>query len=410
MKKYMLFVYIYILSAVISYGQLERETNLPAGDITCLDIVDGQLYAGYDSLLFRTSDGLSWTAMNPISNSAEIIQTITSFEGQLFVGTFAHGVFKSTDSGVSWDQINTGLSGLGAQYISAFVTWQNKLIMGTYGAGTYVLNADMQSWSPFGNLPLNISGTVYSMTSIGDTLIAGAGANGYIYKLTPGSNQWEEINFSGGLLLSALSFAHHEENLYMGSHNGVWKSSNNGLKWDYAGNGLESTAGWELIVRSYQKTLYAMASVKNVTYIYRSDDAGQNWTLDIQPKPGFSSDMEVFGDRLFVANEDGLWYRDLSTTDVDKDKELPNDFLLSQNYPNPFNPSTVIEFHLPSEGFVTLKVFDVLGREVKTLLNEYRAQGRHTVTFDAKNLAGGVYFYQLKTKNRVLTKKMILVS
>jgi len=94
--------------------------------------------------------------------------------------------------------------------------------------------------------------------------------------------------------------------------------------------------------------------------------------------------------------------------------ELPSSFSLQQNYPNPFNPSTAISFQLPASSFVTLKVFDVLGREVAALVNEVRPAGRYTVSWDVPVLPSGVYFYRLEAKNStqsfVETRKMILLK
>lgn len=87
---------------------------------------------------------------------------------------------------------------------------------------------------------------------------------------------------------------------------------------------------------------------------------------------------------------------------------IPGSFALNQNYPNPFNPTTTIEYQLPSDGFVSLKIFDLLGSEVKTLVNEFKTKGRYSITFDASNLASGLYIYQLKSSNFSLIKKMIL--
>ena len=85
-------------------------------------------------------------------------------------------------------------------------------------------------------------------------------------------------------------------------------------------------------------------------------------------------------------------------------------FSLSQNYPNPFNPSTIIRFQLPISGFVTLKVYDFLGRELETLLNEEKADGYYEVEFNAKGLSSGLYFYQIKCGDFVQTKKMMLLK
>ncbi|MDP4197675.1 MAG: T9SS type A sorting domain-containing protein, partial [Bacteroidota bacterium] len=90
----------------------------------------------------------------------------------------------------------------------------------------------------------------------------------------------------------------------------------------------------------------------------------------------------------------------------------PKEYSLKQNYPNPFNPSTVIEFTTTSETKdvnTTLKVYDLLGREVATLLNQRISAGVHKVVFNAENLTSGVYFYRLQSGNYVETKKMMLV-
>jgi hypothetical protein len=89
---------------------------------------------------------------------------------------------------------------------------------------------------------------------------------------------------------------------------------------------------------------------------------------------------------------------------------IPERFELSQNYPNPFNPRTTISFSLPKMSFVTLKVYDITGREVRTLINEIRGAGRWEVVFDAGDLASGVYFYTLKAEGFEKTNKMMLVK
>ena len=86
------------------------------------------------------------------------------------------------------------------------------------------------------------------------------------------------------------------------------------------------------------------------------------------------------------------------------------DYALMQNYPNPFNPSTTINYQLPKDGFVTLIIYDILGREVKTLVNEYKAQGRYEVNFNASNLASGVYIYRIKVNDFSTSKKLLLMK
>ena len=99
-----------------------------------------------------------------------------------------------------------------------------------------------------------------------------------------------------------------------------------------------------------------------------------------------------------------------SLTSIDGKNEQVNNFHLEQNYPNPFNPTTIIRYSLPKNGLVTLKVFDILGREVATLANEYKVAGIYDVTFNASNLASGVYIYQLRSGDFVANKKLILMK
>jgi Secretion system C-terminal sorting domain len=89
---------------------------------------------------------------------------------------------------------------------------------------------------------------------------------------------------------------------------------------------------------------------------------------------------------------------------------MPDKFILSQNFPNPFNPSTTIKYSIPISGFVTLKVYDVLGKEVATLVNEEKPAGNHEVTFNAANLSSGVYLYTLQAGSYTQTKKLILMK
>jgi len=95
---------------------------------------------------------------------------------------------------------------------------------------------------------------------------------------------------------------------------------------------------------------------------------------------------------------------------VKKDKFKPNSFVLEQNYPNPFNPITTIEFQTADVGFVSLKVFDILGNLVETLITEQMFAGNHLVKFDGKNLTSGTYFYRLQAEDFIEIKKMVFLK
>ena len=96
--------------------------------------------------------------------------------------------------------------------------------------------------------------------------------------------------------------------------------------------------------------------------------------------------------------------------DIDFHPLIPDYYYLGQNYPNPFNPKTQIDYELPLNGLVTLKVYDVIGREIATLVNEEKTAGKHQVDFSANNLSSGIYFYTLTSRAYSKTKKMVVIK
>ncbi|MBU2491803.1 MAG: T9SS type A sorting domain-containing protein [Bacteroidetes bacterium] len=97
-------------------------------------------------------------------------------------------------------------------------------------------------------------------------------------------------------------------------------------------------------------------------------------------------------------------------TNVKSINSLPSDFSLSQNYPNPFNPNTIISYQLPEQSNVKLKIYDMLGREIKTLVNDVKPAGSYNISFNAANLSSGIYFYTINTPSFSQSKKMMLIK
>lgn len=108
----------------------------------------------------------------------------------------------------------------------------------------------------------------------------------------------------------------------------------------------------------------------------------------------------------------GNWAIDNVLTDIDDTDEIPSQYILSQNYPNPFNPSTTISYSVPAAGYITLRVYDLLGREVETLVNEFKNPGIYSSQFSIRNsqFSSGVYIYSLKAGNFVQSKKMVILK
>lgn len=137
-------------------------------------------------------------------------------------------------------------------------------------------------------------------------------------------------------------------------------------------------------------------------------------------KKAYTMELDFMYNRIFLTNnyilfEDGYSIRcvrgETGTAVEDNDKNgLSTKYILSQNYPNPFNPTTTINYSIPKESFVTIKIYDVVGKEVAVIVNENKSAGSYSIEFDASKLVSGIYFYRMQTGNFIETKKLILIK
>lgn len=125
---------------------------------------------------------------------------------------------------------------------------------------------------------------------------------------------------------------------------------------------------------------------------------------------------EIWSDSLFVYNNSKnipvliiSAFNDIPL-DVNDDRTIPTGFILYQNYPNPFNPNTVINYSLPEAAYVSLEVFDALGRNIENIYEGYLNAGKHEIIFNGKGYSSGVYYYQLRVGKKIITKKMLLIK
>ncbi|MBI5472879.1 MAG: T9SS type A sorting domain-containing protein [Ignavibacteriae bacterium] len=130
--------------------------------------------------------------------------------------------------------------------------------------------------------------------------------------------------------------------------------------------------------------------------------------VDKEPYPSQELNVYIPSNTYFYPNINFVFAP--TTTAIGSPNGLPETMSLEQNYPNPFNPGTIIRFNVPGSGVVSLKVFDLLGREVSTLVNEVMQPGAHVMQFDASKLSSGVYFYQLSSGSLSVRKKMIIAK
>ncbi|MFZ2323910.1 MAG: carboxypeptidase regulatory-like domain-containing protein [Ignavibacteriaceae bacterium] len=146
---------------------------------------------------------------------------------------------------------------------------------------------------------------------------------------------------------------------------------------------------------------YSIPSLKNGNYTVRASKIG--YTTSEYEEP-------VKIDLINNPVVNGVDFAIIATDAEEDENVVPEYFKLFQNYPNPFNPATNIQFSIPQQSFVTLKVYDILGREVETLVNEQKTAGKYEVNFNASYLSSGVYFYSIKAGDFIQTRKMVLMK
>jgi hypothetical protein len=160
---------------------------------------------------------------------------------------------------------------------------------------------------------------------------------------------------------------------------------------------------------------YLVTFADNVIYAYDPANGNSISSCTLTSMPASYEWTMSYTNGMFFLTEstESTWYVwtiDDGAVSVTQNEPIPIEFSLEQNYPNPFNPSTKIKFSIPQGEYVSLRVFDILGNEIATLVNEKREPGTYEVTFDAANLTSGVYVYKLDAGDFVQTKKLVLMK
>ena len=161
-----------------------------------------------------------------------------------------------------------------------------------------------------------------------------------------------------------------------------------------------------------QRSTYTYDTQGNLTSLWNHSWQNSAWTpADFHGRYGFSV-VDNAGNYYDLGRGYNftLSYKMIVTEVESEIGNVPGTYTLSQNYPNPFNPNTRIKYSIPKSSQVTLKIFNTLGEEIKTLVNEEKPVGIYELTWNAANLPSGVYFYQLKTGEYINTKKMVLLK
>ncbi|RPI74053.1 MAG: T9SS C-terminal target domain-containing protein [Ignavibacteriales bacterium] len=329
----------------------------------------GFLFAAtaFQGIWRSTNEGLTWQQVNNGLNNLFITALVVNALGHLFASTQGGGVFFSDDSGDNWIALNTGLTVLfvTALYFSQF----GDLYAGTANGGVFKYNFSLSSWTQ-----LTLAGltsfyiTAILVNSLGD-IYAGTGTG--LFQLASGAASWVALGFAvtiiNDLIQRNLARSSVDE-IFAATPAGVFSSTDGGINWNPLNTGLEGNLN---------------------VFKFAADSSGGIYAA-------------VNGGGMFSNGEPNI----IKLTDGNS----PDNYILHQNYPNPFNPSTTIQFALPNESFTKIEIFNSLGEKVSTLVSENLSAGTYKYEWNAEGLPGGVYFYRISTENFKQTKKLMLLK
>lgn len=397
-----------------------------------------------------------WSEMN--SGTTEELFSIHFSNDSIGYAVGANGtILKSTDAGLSWNSLSSNTS---VALTDVFV-FDSDVAVVTGEAGTILRTTDGGlNWE---NISSGVSDNLYSVSFAGTNGIAGGSSQTIIYS-TDGGASWLESQsgfFGGGfygvfMLSPQIGYVAGENSIFQPLFG---KSTDAGAGWDFTAFYLNSNEGKARGVDfTDENTGYISSAVwDGQGAISKTTDSGINWNTTLYPNVLLSIDFPVSGASLigysageagtilkttnagtnwtpqqsgttlilhkiyfldfnfgFAVGENGLILRTTSggepVTSVEDDITNLNSFRLEQNYPNPFNPTTKIKFSISDFQSTNLKIYDILGNEVATLLNEYKPAGEYEIEFNASDLPSGIYIYQLKSGSAVQTRKMTLLK
>ncbi|MDQ3019544.1 MAG: T9SS type A sorting domain-containing protein [Bacteroidota bacterium] len=353
---------------------------------------------------------------------------INSEDDNICYTEYTYGnINKSTNRGVNWSGISPPGSGSQNNYcfVTPFVScFSNPDVMYVGGRSIYKSTTGGGNWQgPYGTAV--IGGTkILSMASshIGtDTVYSGA-VNGRIFRTVNGGLNWTNITDSSVTpnryatdITVNPSSSKELFVTYGGFGSGhVFKSTNAGTNWiNISGNLPDLPHHCVVVDPVYNQNIY----VGNDLGVYVTTNNGANWheyrtgmpyalVFDVTiVSPSRKLRVATYGNGIY---ERKLFENPLSISQTGN--QIAKEFTLSQNYPNPFNPVTVIRYSLIGIGLIKLIVYDVLGNEVKTLVNQKQNAGSYQIEFDGASISSGIYFYKLEVNGFSDTKRMVLVK
>ena len=255
---------------------------------------------------------------------------------------------------------------------------------------------------------------VYSVSFINENTGWAGVRFGKIFKTTNGGTNWIQKPSGSGATFYSLSFRSEQNGYAVGDYNTIIRTTDGGESWFPSNSGISNPyQKFSCISFDYPTDLIGWISGFDGV-ILRTMDGGETWVRQEVPiNVDYNSIKIISNSVAYAAGGYGVVIKTSNgdaTTAINTNTETAKNFILKQNYPNPFNPVTNLEFGISKLGFVSLKIYDVLGKEVAVIVNNNVNPGTYKYNFDGSNLVSGVYFYRLEAGDFTDVKRMVLVK
>jgi photosystem II stability/assembly factor-like uncharacterized protein len=396
------------------------------------------------NVYLSTNAGTNWILRNGGIEAAKDMYGIFAFDATTaLVGSVDGDIYKTTNGGNNWTKVldltNSFTDGIYMFNTNYGIYYADPTAQTGQPYQLRVTTNGGNNWTLVPNSP--VSSTEFGVINawdwtdsshvwIGSANTTASSTFAKVYRTTTGFfGTWLSTSVTGtggtnGCYYQAVAFANNLNGMVGSSGSNIKKTTDGGATYTTVTAPSALTGTFAVITMNSLKdasNTIRMSTQGDTTRMFRTTNFGTTWIREGLPSQATATGEQVQhiqfinatvgfavlggssgnGGLLKYNGPDGI----NSNTGI-----IPSEFKLEQNFPNPFNPATTIRFSLPKSGFVTLKIYDALGKEVETLVSENMSAGIQEVSYDASRLNSGVYFYRIYTNGFTDTKKMVLVK
>lgn len=379
-------------------------------------------------LLISTDRGESWNVVrNSPSTDVGAIKVDPYDSKRIYVSVYgiddeSNDIWMTKDGGISWKRIFGG-RGYPAPVVEIDPVDLRTVYVGVGPAFIYRSSDRGETWqritTPPATYPYFLNALAIAPSN--DNVLYAAYVSGLFKSIDKGMS-WTKLPLDPGHWgISCVAVDPHDLNIVYASvfsrglpPGGVFKSTDGGMTWEEKNNGLDSTK-WDissLLISSKEPSTvflgtYTVKGTNDTVGVFRTTNSATSWVpFDDGLHSGiYTLAFDNLQNRLY-GGAVGIYTYDLAANTPSK----PETFSLQQNYPNPFNSATIISYTLSEGAFIKIELYDMLGRKVRTLVEDFKTPGTYTVKLEGGDLSSGVYFYRLMAGPKAIVRKAVLIK